>query len=115
MYLLLAGLTVAARHGFEMKNALEIADKTYVDVNIFEAQHKEKQAKLDKLPTSCEESAAQLLKQMSIYEQHDVFPQKVLISLADLLTSYSDKGLIAKIQDDDEKVMELVNKFFYCG
>ena len=115
MYLLLAGLTVAARHGFEMKNALEIAEKTYVDVNIFEAQHREKLAKLDKLPTSCEESATQLLKQMSIYTQHDVFPQKVLISLADLLTTFNDKGLIANIQDDDEKVMELVNKFFYCG
>ncbi|RLD82447.1 MAG: glutamine synthetase, partial [Bacteroidetes bacterium] len=115
MYLLLAGLTVAARHGFEMKKALEIADETYVDVNIFEAEHKEKQAKLDKLPTSCEESATQLLKQMSIYTQHDVFPQEVLISLADLLTTFNDKGLIANIQDDDEKVMELVNKFFYCG
>ena len=35
--------------------------------------------------------------------------------LADLLTTFNDKGLITNIQDDDEKVMELVNKFFYCG
>jgi hypothetical protein len=38
-----------------------------------------------------------------------------MISLADMLTLYNDKGLIAKIQHDDDKVMELVNRFFYCG
>jgi glutamine synthetase len=115
IYLLLAGLTVAARHGFEMKDALEIATKTYVNVNIFEAEHREKTDKLAKLPTSCVESAAQLLKQMSIYTNHGVFPENVLISLADMLTLHNDKDLIAKIQNDDEKVMELVTKYFYCG
>jgi glutamine synthetase len=115
IYLLLAGLTVAARHGFEMTNSLKIAEETYVDVNIFEPEHKAKQEKLNKLPALCVESAAALLKQLSIYIQHDVFPERVLISLADSLTLHNDKGLIARIQDDDEKVMELVDKFFYCG
>lgn len=115
IYLLLAGLTVAARHGFEMKDALEVAEKTYVDVNIFENEHRNKLAQLNKLPASCVESAAQLLKQLSIYNKHDVFPEKVLISLADTLTLHNDKGLIASIQHDDEKVMELVDKYFYCG
>jgi glutamine synthetase len=115
IYLLLAGLTVAARHGFEMANALEVAEKTYVDVNIFEPEHRAKEASLSKLPASCVESAEQLLKQMRIYSQHNVFPEKVMISLADMLTLYNDKGLIAKIQHDDEKVMELVERFFYCG
>lgn len=115
IYLLLAGLTVAARHGFEMKDGLEIAEKTYVNVNIFEAEHKAKTDTLAKLPTSCVESAAQLLKQLSIYTNHGVFPENVLISLADMLTLYNDKGLIAKIQNDDEKVMNLVTKYFYCG
>ena len=35
IYLLLAGLAVATRHGLEMKNALELADKLYVDVIFF--------------------------------------------------------------------------------
>lgn len=35
VHLLLAGLAVAARHGLGMKGALELADKLYVDVNIF--------------------------------------------------------------------------------
>ena len=115
IYLLLAGLTVAARHGFEMKDALKLAEETYVDVNIFEAEHKERAAKLSKLPANCVDSAVQLLKQMSIYTEHNVFPEKVLISLADLLTNHNDKGLISLIEDDEDKVMELVNKFFYCG
>ncbi len=115
IYLLLAGLTVAARHGFEIKDALEIADKTYVDVNIFEPEHRSKEATFAKLPASCVESAEQLLKQMRIYSQHDVFPENVMICLADMLTLYNDKGLIARIQHDDEKVMKLVNRYFYCG
>ncbi len=115
IYLLLAGLTVAARHGFEMKNALKAADKTYVDVNIFDPEYKNRQDALAKLPTSCVESADQLLKQQDYYMKYDVFPLKVLVSLAGSLKSYNDKGLIARIQNDDEKVMELVNRFFYCG
>ena len=34
LYQLIAGLAVACRHGFEIENALDIAEKTYVNVNI---------------------------------------------------------------------------------
>ena len=34
LYQLLSGLAVACRHGFELDNALEIAERTYVNVNI---------------------------------------------------------------------------------
>jgi glutamine synthetase len=115
IYLLLAGLTVAARHGFEMKDALKLAEKTYVDVNIFDEEHKKKQAQLAQLPASCVDSAENLLEQKAYYTARNVFPEKVLVSLADMLKSHNDKGLIAKIQDDDEKVMDLVTRFFYCG
>lgn len=115
IYLLLSGLTVAARHGFEIENALEIADKTYVDVNIFDAEHKSKQESLDQLPQSCDESADILLAQKDIYMKYGVFPESVLSSLALFLKNHNDKGLISKIKDDDEQVMKLVNKYFYCG
>ena len=52
---------------------------------------------------------------MEIYKKYNVFPENVLLALSDFLNVYNDKGLIAKIQDDDEKVMELVTKYFYCG
>ncbi len=115
IYLLLAGLTVAARHGFEMKDPLKVAKKTYVDINIFDEEHKEKLAELDQLPTSCVESADQLIRQRDVYTKHNVFTDRVIDFQADLLKNHNDKGLIAKIQNDDDEVMDLVNKFFYCG
>ena len=42
IYLLLAGLTVAARHGLKMKDALDYAERTYVDINIFDEKNKQK-------------------------------------------------------------------------
>ena len=115
IYLLLAGLTVAARHGFEMKDPLKVAEKTYVDVNIFDEEHKDKLSKLDQLPASCQESADMLLKQRKIYTKYQVFPDAEIDFLVKLLKSHKDKGLIAKIKADDEKIMDLVNKYFYCG
>ena len=32
LYQLIAGLAVACRHGFEIENALDIAEKTYVSI-----------------------------------------------------------------------------------
>jgi len=115
IYLLMAGLTVAARHGFENKNALQVADKTYVDVNIFEDEFKEKRDRLGKLPTSCVESSEKLLEQAPIYLKYNVFPKDMLEYHAQTLKAQNDKGLITRIQNDDEKVMELVTRFFHCG
>jgi glutamine synthetase len=39
IYQLLAGLCVACRHGFEIEHPLEIAEKTYVNVNIHEKEN----------------------------------------------------------------------------
>ena len=39
LYQLLAGLAVACRHGFEIENALELAEKTYVNVNIHQKEN----------------------------------------------------------------------------
>ncbi len=55
----MAALCVAARLGFEMdeKDALDIASRTYVDVNIHAKENAEKLAGLETLPTCCVESA----------------------------------------------------------
>jgi len=115
IYLLLAGLTVAARHGLELENSLEIAEKTYVDVNIFEEKHKSRMEQLNQLPVSCWESAAMLEKQAEIYLRYDVFPQGVIDGLARRLRSFNDEHLREEIKNDQNKVMELVEKFFHCG
>ncbi len=55
LYQLLAGLAVACRHGFEIGNALDIAEKTYVNVNIHQKENEDKLLKsLAQLPDSCE-------------------------------------------------------------
>ena len=115
IYLLLAGITVAARHGFEMKKPLDVAKKTYVDINIFDDENKKKQQELAQLPTSCVESAQRLEEQRELYTRYDVFPDSVINLLHNMLSNMNDAGLIAKIQDDEDKVMELVNNYFHCG
>jgi glutamine synthetase len=115
VYLLLAGLTVAARSGFELKRALEYAKRTYVDVNIFREEHKNKVASLDSLPTSCWESAEMLDKQREIYERHGVFPPQIIDGIIANLKKFNDKDIRQLLEKDPDKMMELVQKYYYCG
>ncbi len=115
IYLLLAGLTVAVRHGFEMENALEYADKTYVDVNIFDDEHKDRVKDLKQLPTSCWESAEQLEKQAKIYTAHNIFPEGLIKSIVSRLKSYNDKNIRQELSDDKDAIMNLVKEHFHCG
>ncbi len=89
--------------------------KTYVDINIFDDENKKKQEELAQLPTSCVESAERLEEQRELYSKYDVFPDSVINLLHNMLSNMNDKGLIAKIQDDEDKVMDLVNYYFNCG
>ncbi len=115
IYLLMAGLTVAARHGFEMKDPLEYAKKTYVDVNIFDEEHKDKLAELDQLPSSCFESSAKLEKQKYIYTKYGVFPEGLLNWITEYLKSFNDQHLREEIGDNEEEILKLVQRFFHCG
>ncbi len=115
IYLLLAGLTVAARHGIEMENGLEYAQRTYVDVNIFSDEHKEKVEQLKQLPASCWESAENLEAQKSVYTKYGVFPEGLINSIAEKLKAYKDKTLRQEIANDKDAILELVKTFFHCG
>jgi len=115
IYLLMAGLTVAARHGLEMENALELAKKTYVSVNIFDNEHQETANSLKQLPTCCSESADMLMQQASIYEKYDVFSPDLIKGLVRNLKSFDDKGLLNKIKDDQKAIMSLVSEYYHCG
>lgn len=115
VFLLLAGLTVAARHGFEMENGLEFAQKTYVDVNIFNDEHKEKVKDLKQLPTSCWESADQLKAQAHFYTAHNIFPEGMLKSIEAKLRKFNDQNIREELSGNKEAVMELVMKHFHCG
>ena len=115
IYLLLAGLTVAARHGLEMKDSLAFAEKTYVDVNIFDEDHKDKVKNLKQLPTSCWESADALSEQAELYTRYNVFPKGMIDSIVKKLKSYNDKSLRQEITDNEDAIMDLVKTYFHCG
>lgn len=115
IYLLLAGLTVAARYGLTMDNALSYAEKRYVDVNIFDKKHKEKCDELSQLPGSCFESAEYLQQQRHIYEDFGVFPPAMIDDIIRKLKSFNDKGLISRLDANKDEILKLVNQYFNCG
>lgn len=115
IYLLLAGLTVAARHGLQWEKALEFAEDTYVNVNIFEEKHKDILENLFMLPASCWDSAEWLAKQADIYLKYDIFSRDLIDGVIKDLKSYNDKNLRNEINNDKEKIMQLVNKYIHCG
>jgi len=115
VFLLLAGLTVAARHGFEMENGLDFAEKTYVDVNIFDDENKERVKDLKQLPTSCWESAEQLKAQAEYYTAHNIFPEGMIKSIEKKLKKFNDQHIREELSGDKDGVMDLVLKHFHCG
>ena len=115
VYILLAGITVAVRNGFEMQNAVEYAKKRYISVNIFHEENKETASKLNHLPASCVESAECLEKQRDVYEKYGVFSSTLIDGLIKRLKSYNDRTLRKDIENDQEKVLNLVKKYTNIG
>ncbi|WP_294593508.1 glutamine synthetase family protein [uncultured Bacteroides sp.] len=115
LYQLLAGLAVACRHGFEMDNALEIAEKTYVNVNIHRKENEDKLNQLAQLPDSCAASAECLAKQRAAFEQYGVFSPAMIDGIIKKLRSYDDGNLRSEVQDNQEEMLKLVMKYFHCG
>ncbi len=115
VYLLLAGLVVAARYGFEMQGALDFAKKTYVDVNIHRPENREKLMSLAQLPASCWESANELSTHRDIYEKHGVFSAEMIDDIIKYLKSFNDQNIREEIEKNPEKMLEMVNEFFHCG
>jgi len=115
IYLLLAGLTVAARHGLTMEGSLELADSLYVDVNIFEAKNACVQEKLPGLPRSCIESAECLERDRAIYEKDNVIPAPLIDDTAKRLKFFNDRGLSEELYGKEEEIRKLVDKFIHCS
>ncbi len=115
LYLLMAGLAVACRHGFELENALEVADKTYVNVNIHQAENQDRLASLEQLPDSCAASAECLQQQRAIYEQYNVFSPNMIDGLIRKLSAYNDLTLRKDLADNPDEMIKLVRAYFHCG
>lgn len=113
IHLLMAGLVVAVQHGMEMENALELAKKLYVDVNIFASSNKDIQSSLPQLPTSCWDAADCLLHDRAIYEQDGVFPASVIDGLAKILKHHEDKDLSERFYGKGDEIQKMVDEYIH--
>ncbi len=114
IYQLIAGLCVACRHGFEMPDALQVAEKTYVNYNIHDAENADRVGALAQLPDSCEASADCLEKQRAVFEQHGVFSPAMIDGIEAQLRGFADRTLRSDIAGNDQEMEKLVKTFFHC-
>ncbi len=114
IYLYLAALAVAVRHGFEMSDALEVARRQYVDIDIHKPENAGRLASLPTLPTSCPASAAALEARENVFEEHGVFPASILKATEKRLRAF-DSDRYTRALSDPALMQEIVSEFFYCG
>lgn len=115
IYQLIAGLAVACRYGFELDDALDIAERTYVNVNIHQKENEDKLKTLAQLPDSCEASADCLSAQRDVFERFNVFSPAMIDGIIAKLRSYGDRTLRKDIEGDQQAMLKLVNTYFHCG
>ncbi len=115
LYHLLAGILVAAKHGLLDEKALEKAENLYVNVNIFDEEHRALLESLDQLPQSCWESAEALEKDRALFEADRIFPKGTIDRFIRYLKSFDDKNLSERLYGKKEEIEKLVNKYIHCA
>lgn len=115
LYALIASLVVACRYGFELDNALEIAERTYVNVNIHRAENADRLKGLAQLPDSCAASADCLERQRAIFEARGIFSPRMIDGTLKMLRAYNDRTLRQELEGKPEQMLNLVRRYFDCG
>ena len=113
LYHLMAGIIMSAQYGLQKSDAIDLADKLYVGVNIFKEENKDKAFRLKQLPVSCGESADALEKDRSFFESNTIFPKGTIDRFLKQLRSYKDKNLRKELTGKDKKLKELVNNYMH--
>lgn len=113
LYHLFAGLIMATQMGLEMEDGLEIAEKLYVDVNIFQDKNKAKMQTFEHLPECCVDSAGHLEERRDAFEADNVFPAGTIDNLIDTLRAYKDKGLSERLLGNTEEIRKIVYKYLH--
>lgn len=92
-YLLMAALCCAARHGFAMPDALEVARRTYVGlgVDIHASDNASILHSLEQLPASCAQAAEELDRDRLIYTGDGVFSDAMIDYLIKTLKSFPEE------------------------
>ncbi|HKK10209.1 MAG TPA: hypothetical protein VJ939_05195, partial [Bacteroidales bacterium] len=60
-----------------------------------------------------EESAKSLKEKYDIYQKYDVFPKPLLDDLIEKLKSFEDKNIREEIDQEPEKLIKLMEKYFH--
>ncbi len=121
IYLMLAGITTAARIGLTSDDSLSVAEQTFIDVNIHDKNNEEKRLKLKKLPTSCYESALELEANRKLFEtgadgsSDTPFSHSLIDGVILKLKSFDDLEIRIEAEQSAAKMEELVAKYYYCG
>ncbi|MFO8009241.1 MAG: glutamine synthetase family protein [Dehalococcoidia bacterium] len=115
VHLTLAGLAVAARYGLQRTDALELADKLYVDVHISPTEKKMMKTGLPALPGSCAESADHLSNDRRIYEKDGVFSPVLIDGVISQLRGYNDGDLSQQLYMKGDQIKKLVDEYLHCG
>lgn len=115
VYLTLAALIVSSLNGIKAPNGLEIAEKLYVDVNIFKPEYKEKRDSLSQLPLSCWESAEVLEQKREHFQNYGIFPAGLIDNCINKLKQHNDKGLSEKLFGKNDEIKTLVQQFLHIG
>lgn len=106
---LIAGLTVAARHGLTMPDALGIAEKLHI------VQEASRRSDLEQLPASCAEAADALEKQRALFEAEGVFPPMMLDKLTQELRAHEDRDMSEKLFGNADALKDLVTRYIHVG
>lgn len=112
IYQLLAGLAVALRHGFEMPDALRVAERTYVDVDIHASDNASRLAALESLPVDCASSADCLQRVRNIFEEHGVFSPAMINGIIHRLRSFDPAESRAALADP-AKMLRMVERYLH--
>ena len=115
IYMLLAGLAVAARHGFDMADALDVAERTYVSANIHDEANAALLERLEQLPANCVESADVLEQQRELFEASGVFTPAMIDAIVARLRAFDDASLSERAHRDPDLMGRLVSRYFHCG
>ncbi len=113
VYMLLAAIVIAAAKGFEMPNALELAEKLYVNINIHKEDCRDKVKHLGHLPASCYESAICLENKKDVFIESGVFSEGIIESFINNLKSFEDQNLRQQLSNNTEQLSKLVKQFLH--
>lgn len=103
VYLLLAGVTMAAEWGLTREDSLEIANRLHVSGNIF--QNQKLLNELPHLPKSCVNSSRILQEKRHYYERENIFPSSIIDYTIKLLRAEKDENMnqyLADLPADDQ-------------